>query len=41
MMEAQVMKRAKLYKKKAPNEGREKETRGKDQIPFKQTAQKA
>jgi hypothetical protein len=30
-----------FYKKKAPKKGREKETRGKDQIPFKQTAQKA
>ncbi len=32
--------RAKLYKKKAPKEVREKETRGKDQSPSKQTAQK-
>ncbi len=31
---------AKLYKKKAPKKAREKETRGKDQSPGKQTAQK-
>jgi hypothetical protein len=31
---------SKLYKKKAPKNGREKETMGKDQRPGKQTAQK-
>jgi hypothetical protein len=30
----------KLYEKKAPKKAREKETRGKDQSPGKQTAQK-
>ncbi len=35
-----LMKPARLYKKKAPKKGREKETRGKDQSPSKQTAQK-
>jgi hypothetical protein len=34
-----MMKPAKLYKKKAPKKGREKETRGKDQSPGKKTAQ--
>jgi len=31
---------AKLYKKKAPKKGREKEKRGQDQSPGKQTAEK-
>ncbi len=31
---------SKLHKKKAPQKGREKETKGKDQSPGKQTAQK-
>ncbi len=35
-----MMKPAKLHKKKAPKKGREKETKGKDQSPGKQTAQK-
>jgi hypothetical protein len=30
----------KFYKKKAPKKGKEKETRGKDQSPCKQTTQK-
>jgi hypothetical protein len=34
------MEPAKLYKKKAPKKGREKETRGKDQSPGKQIAEK-
>jgi hypothetical protein len=34
------MKPAKLHEKKAPKKGREKETKGKDQSPGKQTAQK-
>jgi hypothetical protein len=35
-----LMKPAKLYKKKAPKQGREKETRGKDQSLGKQTSRK-
>ncbi len=35
-----LMEAAKLYKKKAPKKGREKETRAKDQSPGKQTAEK-
>jgi hypothetical protein len=31
---------AKLYEKKAPKQGREKQTRGKDQSPSKQTTQR-
>jgi hypothetical protein len=34
------MNPAKLLEKKAPQKGREKETKGKDQSPGKQTAQK-
>jgi hypothetical protein len=34
------MNGAKLHEKKAPKKGREKETKGKDQSPGKQTAQK-
>jgi hypothetical protein len=36
----QLKNPVKLYKKKAPKKGREKETRGKDQSPGKQKAQK-
>jgi hypothetical protein len=32
--------KSKLHKKKAPKKGREKETKGKDQSPGKQTAQR-
>ncbi len=35
-----LMKPAKLYEKKAPKKGREKQTRGKDQSLGKQTTQK-
>jgi len=35
-----LMKPANLHKKKAPKKGREKETRGKDQSPCKQTTEK-
>jgi hypothetical protein len=34
------MEPAKLYKKRAPKKGREKERRAKDQIPGNQTAEK-
>jgi hypothetical protein len=34
------MEPAKLYKKKAPKKGREKETKANDQSPGKQTAEK-
>jgi hypothetical protein len=34
-----MMNPTKLYKKKAPKKGREKETRGEDQSSGKQTAQ--
>jgi hypothetical protein len=35
------MKPCQIYKKQAPNKGKEKETRGKDQSPNKQTTQKS
>ncbi len=37
---SRTMKPAKLHQKEAPKERRKKETRGKDQSPAKQTAQK-